>query len=64
MNLRHRSPQLASCHDGTNRAPITDIPDRGACLRVKTTKNNQATGVRWAKDYVLGDRVKVPAAAG
>jgi hypothetical protein len=64
MNLRHRSPQLASLHDGTNRAPITEIPDRGAFLRVKPTKNNQAKGVRWAKDYVLGDRVKVPAAAG
>jgi len=25
---------------------------------------NQAKGVRWAKDYVLGDKVKVPAAAG
>ena len=27
-------------------------------------KNNQAKGVRWAKDYVLGDKVKVAAAAG
>jgi hypothetical protein len=51
--------------------PITDVPDRRACLRAKPTKNNQAKGVRWAKDgvrwakdYVLGDRVKVPAAAG
>jgi hypothetical protein len=51
--------------------PITDVADRGACLRAKPTKNNQAKGVhrekdgvRRAKDYVLGDRVKVPAAAG
>jgi len=27
-------------------------------------KNNQAKGVRWAKDYVLGDKVKVADAAG
>jgi hypothetical protein len=44
--------------------PITDVPDRGACLRVKPTKNNQAKGVRWAKDYVLGGKVEVAAAAG
>jgi hypothetical protein len=44
--------------------PITDIPDRGACLRVKPTKNNQAKGVRWAKDYVLGGEVEVAAVAG
>ena len=44
--------------------PDHDVPDRGACLRVKPTKNNQAKGVRWAKDYVLGDKVKVADAAG
>lgn len=44
--------------------PIADLPDRGACLRVKPTKNNQAKGVRWAKDCVLGDKVKVATAAG
>ena len=44
--------------------PITDVPDLGACLRVKPAKNNQAKGVRWAKDYVLGDKVKVADAAG
>jgi hypothetical protein len=43
----------------------------GHACAPKPTKNNQAKGVRWAKDgvrwakdYVLGDRVKVPAAAG
>ena len=46
------------------RVPITDVPDRGACLRVKPTKNNQAKSVRWAKDYVLGGEVEVAAAAG
>jgi hypothetical protein len=50
--------------DAVYLVPITDVPDRGACLRVKPTKNNQAKGVRWAKDYVLGDKVKVAAAAG
>ena len=39
-------------------------PDCGACLRVEPTKNNQAKGVRWAKDYVLGGMVEVAAAAG
>jgi len=50
--------------DAVYLVPITDVPDRGACLRVKPTKNNQAKGVRWAKDYVLGDKVKVAAVAG
>jgi len=44
--------------------PITDVPDRGACVRVKPTKNSQAKGVRWAKDYVLGGKVEVAAVAG
>jgi hypothetical protein len=44
--------------------PITDIPDRGACLRVKPTNNNQVKGVRGAKDYVLGGQVEVVAATG
>jgi hypothetical protein len=35
-----------------------------ACLRVKPTKNNQAKGVRLAKDYVLGGKVKVAAVTG
>ena len=50
--------------DAVYLVPISDVPDRGACLRVKPTKNNQAKGVRWAKDYVLGDKVEVAAAAG
>jgi len=33
-------------------------------LRVEPAKNNQAKGVRWAKDYVLGDKVKLADAAG
>jgi hypothetical protein len=44
--------------------PVTDVPDRGACLRIEPTKNNQVKGVRWAKDYVLGGKVEVVAAAG
>ena len=47
-----------------NLVPITDVPDRGACLRVKPAKNNQAKGVRRAKDYVLGGKVEVASAAG
>jgi hypothetical protein len=44
--------------------PITDVPDRGACLRVETTRNNQVKGVRWARNCVLGGKVEVVAAAG
>jgi len=33
-------------------------------LRVKPAKDNRAKDVRWAKDYVLGDKVKVADAAG
>jgi hypothetical protein len=50
--------------DAVYLVPITDVPDRGACLHVNPTKNNQAKGVRWAKDYVLGGKVEVAAAAG
>ena len=34
--------------------PIQDVPERGAHLRVEPARNNQAKGVRWARDYVLG----------
>ena len=50
--------------DAVYLVPITDVPDRGACLRVERAKNNQAKGVRWAKDYVLARKVEVTAAAG
>jgi hypothetical protein len=36
----------------------------GLRLRVEPTKNKQAKGMRWAKDYVLGGKVEVAAAAG
>lgn len=41
---------------GTKKAylvPIEDVPGRAAYLRVEPTKNGQAKGVRWAKDYVI-----------
>jgi hypothetical protein len=50
--------------DAVDLVPIADVPDCGACLRVEPTKNNQAKGLRWAKDYVLGGMVEVAAAAG
>jgi hypothetical protein len=50
--------------DAVYLVPIADVPDRGACLRVESTKNNQAKGVRWAKDYMLSGMVEVAAAAG
>jgi hypothetical protein len=33
--------------------PIGDVPDRTANLRVESTRNGQAKGIRWAKDYVI-----------
>jgi hypothetical protein len=38
--------------------------DASAYLNVKPNNHNQAKGVRWAEDYVLGDKVKVAGAAG
>jgi hypothetical protein len=34
--------------------PINDVPRRMAHLRLVPTPNNQAGGIRWADDYVLG----------
>jgi hypothetical protein len=50
--------------DAVYLVPIADVPDRWACLRVEPTKNNQAKGVRRAKDYMLSGMVEVAAAAG
>jgi hypothetical protein len=36
------------------RAMASKYPER-ACPRITPTKNNQAKGVRWTKDRVLGD---------
>jgi hypothetical protein len=33
--------------------PIEDVPGRAAYLRIEPTKNGQAKGVRWAKDYII-----------
>jgi hypothetical protein len=33
--------------------PIGDVPEKAAHLRVAPTKNGQATGVRWARDYAI-----------
>jgi hypothetical protein len=34
--------------------PVDAVPTRLACLRNVATRNNQARGIRWAKDYLLG----------
>jgi hypothetical protein len=31
-----------------------ELPSQACCLRLTPTRNNQAVGVRWAKDYELG----------
>jgi hypothetical protein len=50
--------------DAVYLVPIADVPDRGGCLRVEPTKNDQAKGLRWAKGHMLSGMVEVAAAAG
>ncbi|MFN2593451.1 MAG: group I intron-associated PD-(D/E)XK endonuclease [Actinomycetota bacterium] len=33
--------------------PVAEVPLREASLRLRDTKNNQRTRVRWARDYLL-----------
>src|SRR5687768_10770778 len=44
------SPQLNSAY----LVPIDDVPRRMCCLRIEPTKNNQASKIRWAEDYLIG----------
>ncbi len=39
--------------DKTYLVPVEDAPTMELSLRVLATKNNQSTGVRWAKDYEI-----------
>jgi hypothetical protein len=52
--------------DAVYLVPISDLrcPGSRGVPVVNPTKNNQAKGVRWAKDYVLGGKVKVAAVGG
>lgn len=34
--------------------PAAGLPSRACSLRLSATRNGQATGVRWARDYELG----------
>jgi hypothetical protein len=34
--------------------PIAEVPSRLCTLRLEPTKNNQASKVRWADDYLIG----------
>jgi hypothetical protein len=36
--------------------PVDDVPVNGARLRVEPTRNGQAAGVRWARDYEVPRR--------
>jgi hypothetical protein len=36
--------------------PIGDVPGKAASLRVTPTRNGQARGIRWAKDYLIWPR--------
>ncbi len=33
--------------------PVDDVPMKSAALRVTPARNNQAKGIRWARDYEL-----------
>ena len=34
--------------------PFEDVPTRDCTLRLSPTRNGQAAGIRWARDYELG----------
>ena len=37
--------------DGVYLVPVENVGKNTGCLRVESTKNNQARGIRWAHDY-------------
>jgi len=43
------SPEL----DQVFLVPVDEAPARGGHLRLTPTRNGQAKGVRWARDYLL-----------
>jgi len=43
------SPEL----DQVFLVPVGDVPARAGHLRLRPTRNGQAKGVRWARDYLL-----------
>ena len=49
-NIAVYSPEL----DQVFLVPVDEAPARGGHLRLTPTRNGQAKGVRWARDYVLG----------
>ena len=34
--------------------PVTEVPSRACHLRLEPARNNQASKVRWAADYLIG----------
>jgi len=38
----------------TYLVPFGDVPTRACSLRLTATRNGQAAGIRWARDYELG----------
>ncbi len=44
------SPHLNSVY----LVPIDDVPSRLCRLRLAPARNNQAVGIRWAADYLIG----------
>ncbi len=50
------SPDLRSCY----LIPVVEVAGRRALhLRLSPTRNNQATGIRWARDYALSTMVEL-----
>ena len=43
------------CHERQEvyLVPVSDVPSRGAHLRLKPPLNGQVSGIRWASDYLL-----------
>jgi len=66
-SLQHRKPGTRSNYRGqadffgvwcpvtktVYLVPVEDVGDRLGSLRIEPTRNNQSTGIRWAKDYEL-----------
>ena len=58
------TPAVSGSLERAMRSKYPEQPGWNASVCASSQKNNQAKGVRWAKDYVLGDKVKVADAAG
>jgi hypothetical protein len=51
--FNHRYDLVLDLDDGIYAVPVADASRGEMCLRVAQTGNGQATGIRWASEYVL-----------